>query len=191
MSKRRKLIGAAVAVGLCITAVLYFTMKEDPTDKRIEEYDEIVEEIKNGFTYDGFIEVMGDKTHMLGLPMEYEQIEQNGIFLDMQKLFVYKSTDNGIIILLQVVLNPFIESKDRWISSMNYNSMTFNSIDSMYGEFVNEKIPTVEIATNSFSYHNVDYSITVIAEENELDEATTTLMDFCNNFIPFLVIKNS
>lgn len=189
MNRRIRLIGVVVAVGLC--AVLCFLTKADTKEKSVEEYTEIVEEIKNGFTYGEFIEVMGDETHILALPAEYEQIEQNGIFLDLQKLFVYKSTDDGIIILLQVVLNPFADSEDHWISSMNYNSMTFNSVESKYGKFFNEKIPDVEIATNSFSYHSVDYSITVIAEENESQEAATTLIDFCNTFIPFIIIRDS
>lgn len=191
MNRRTKFIfiGVFLFAVLCVAALLCLSRSsytEKQHEKNVEEYNEIIEDIKTEFTYDGFIEVMGNETHILALPAEYAQIEQNGIFLDLQKLFVYKSKDSGVIIMLQIVSNPFASCEDHWVSSINYNSMTFNSLESKYGGFFNDKIPVVEIATNAFSYNKADYSIVVIAEENEKQQAATTLIDFCNKFIPFI-----
>jgi hypothetical protein len=175
----------------CIFFVLFFTVislygcsSQKIKEARTEDYYQTVDDIRSNFVYEGFIEIMQEKTHLLALPLEYEAIDEAEDFLGRQKLFVYKSYEKGAIIMLQVTFSRSIE--DEWNSSINYDSETFNSNNSKFGDFYNEAIPDIEVASNSFTYKGCHYNITSICGKNSSSLAAVELMSFSNKLIEYL-----
>ena len=151
---------------------------------RLEDYFQTIEDIRSSFNYEGFEEVMQDKTCFLALPMEYSAISKADYFLGGQKLFVYKSHDQGVIIMLQVTFNESLNNQ--WSSSVDYNSQTFNSPNSQFGDFYNEDIPDIEVASNSFAYKECNFNTLCISGKSDSSLAATVLVNFSNKLIEYL-----
>lgn len=168
--------------------VIFITFTGCNSQKKLDEsaklFDQTIEDLQNNFVYEGFEEIMHEESHLLGLPMKYKSIDKADNFLLFQKLFVYKSKEQGVIIMLQITHN--ISSENRWISSIDYSPEVFNAPSSKFGAFYVEEIPEVEIACNSFSYKNCNYSITCFSGISDSALAATTLIDFSNQLIKYL-----
>lgn len=189
-----------IVIALIISLLIIFVVvvvqnhKTDELDycnvqSQIEYFDEIVVKIKDEFVYKEFDEIMDDKTHFMALPLEYTKINELGIILDMQKLFVYIDKETGTTIILQVTLNPYSDStKSEWYSSIDYRPETFNSPDSYYGAY-NSKTPCITIGANSFSYFGINYSTVVFTQHGVELEASEVMTSFSNALIEFITKK--
>ena len=128
---------------------------------------------------------LNKKFSMLALPLEYKLINKNDEFMGLQKLFVFKSKSSDIIIMLQV--NYSGSNYNKFTSSFNYSKELFNSKDSKYGEFYNENINDVSIATNSFNYSKTSFNTLCFSNSNDYEKVNEELMSFSNKLINFLV----
>ncbi len=177
-------------VTLYLITIVTFTgcNSQKQLDENAELFDQTIEDLQNNFLYEGFEEIMHDESYLLGLPMEQPKIDKADNFLFLQKLFVYKSKKQGVVIMLQVTYNQ--HSKNQWISSIDYHPEVFNWPSSKFGKNTYiEDVPEVEIACNSFSFKNCNYSITCFSGVSDSALAATTLTDFSNQLIKYITSK--
>lgn len=174
---------------LFLTIVIFLTgcYSQKAVEESAERFDKTIEDLQNNFLYEGFEEIMHDESYLLGLPMEHPKIDKADNFLFLQKLFVYKSKEQGVVIMLQITHNRY--AKNQWISSIDYSPKVFNAPNSQFGDFYVEEIPDIEIACNSFSSKNCNYSITCFSGVSDSALAATTLTDFSNQLIKYLTSK--
>lgn len=151
----------------------------------IEVFTEEVNSLSENIKVDGYIEIMGEKSHILALPEKYQVVENAENFLTLQKLYVYKGMENGSFIMLQMTLSESLENE--WFSSINYRPDTFNKEDSHYGaEYYNDKIPKVQMAQNSFRYKGINYNLICITPDDGNYSAVSELMRFSNTLLDYL-----
>lgn len=183
------LLAIMVVVVVIILALNYKSNGTDNVQKRIEAFDQTIARIKDEFTYEDFDEVMQDKTLFMGLPAEYHQVNELGIVLDLQKLFVYMDSDTGTTIMLQVTLDPYSDvSRGEWYSSIGYRPEAFNSQDGYYGVY-NEKVPDITVGGNGFLYQGISYSIIAFSQYGTEPDALEVMTDFSNALIKFVKIR--
>ena len=184
-------LSAILVLGVCCILVLVLgavkSQNDSNTETLTEHYYEKIKEIREEFSFEGFAEVMQDRTNIMALPMEYPQINENGIFLDLQKLLVYKNDVTGTTVFLQITCDPMVYTgENQWLSSMSYSAEMFNLLNI---ESYDTNTPKVEIASNSFSYCGIVFSTLVFSNENSEPSAAAVLLDFSNKLITFLVEK--
>ncbi len=185
---RKKLIAFLLVISLCcaVGCGVIISKKRNNQGLLVSSFTQTAETIKEDFSYAGFDEIMSDKTYFLSLPLNYPQIDSSGIPLDLQKLFVYKESTTGTVIMLQITSSPSSSTKSKWISSFNYQTNLFNSPNCKFGGLYDENIPDVEISVNAFSYQGINFSVLAFAPDNNNQAAAEKMIGFCNNLIDFL-----
>lgn len=162
-------------------------MDSEENDNSRVGFETVVNNVKDNFTYDGYEEIMKDKSVVLALPMEYEKIDEAEDYLALQKLFVYKNVDKGVIILLQITENSNVE--DCWNHSLSYSPMEYNNPEK--GVIVD--IPEIEVSAYSFTHEGYNYMSIGLSESEQEDPylATTELIGFNNELISFITERTT
>lgn len=148
----------------------------------LDEFESFYSHIKDNFTYDGYEEIMKDKSVVLALPLEYKKVDEAVDYLVLQKLFVYKNEEKDVIILLQITDSQ--DTEDSWNHSLTYSPMDFNNPET--GAVLD--IPEIEMGAYSFTYEGYNYmSIALSGSKQENPYfVTEELLAFNNEFINFI-----
>ena len=152
---------------------------EDRT-KAQAEFEALVKDVNENFIYDGFKEILKDKSVELLLPLEYEKIDETAAYF--QKLFVYKNEDKGVIIILQITESQSPENS--WNHGMSYGPDEYTG----YDEGSDADMPEVEMGAYSFTYDGYNYMSIGLCESDPEDAflAKSELIAFNNALIDFI-----
>ncbi len=151
-------------------------------DNSLVDFEKVVNNVKDNFVYNGYEEIMKDKSVVLALPLEYEKIDEAVDYLALQKLFVYKNVEKGVIILLQITKTW--DDENSWNHSLSYSSTQYINLEE--GMIVDK--PEVEVGAYSFTYEGYNYMTIGLSESESEDSylATTELVGFNNELISFI-----
>ena len=184
-SKSKIVITSTIILCILLGGIYYFNVKMNSLSTyAIDEYANLIQNIDNNFTFSNYEELMNNRSHMLALPLYCEDISPENGFIGRQKLFVFKSRTSGTVIMLQITYTG--SDVDVWSSSFSYSPDLFNASDSVYGNFYNEKIPEVQLASNSFNYKGCSFNLLCLSDDSEKDLAASELMAFSNELIKFI-----
>lgn len=162
------------------------SQEEAISAERYNNFWQTVSCINDNFYYEGYSEIMNEKSYFLSIPEEaINIIDEADDILSMQKLFVYKNKQKGAVILLQITFNK--SNNNYWNSSIDYDSDIFNNTDSYFASDYNQYIPDVYVAVNAFSFDNCFYQIICLSDRSEENFANSELTDFSNSLIRFLM----
>lgn len=151
-------------------------------EKSLTEFEAIVNNIMDNFTYDGYEEIMKTKSVVLALPMEYEKVDEAIDYLALQKLLVYKNVERDVIILLQITKSQ--DAENSWNHSLSYSPAEYNSQEK--GTAID--ISDVEVGAYSFTYEGYNYMSVGLSDSKpeEFQLAATELVGFNNVLITFI-----
>lgn len=183
MKKKQRVLFVLFAVVISLAGCNKQRGSEE-NDNLLTEFEAVVKNVNENFMYDGYEEIMKNKSVVLALPLEYEKIDEAIDYLALQKLFVYKNVDKDVLILLQITKSAGEENSNSWNHGLSYSPMEYNNPEK--GTVVD--MPEIEVGAYSFSYEGYNYMSIGMAgiDPEKLDLATTELIGFNNELIRFI-----
>lgn len=171
------------ALSIMLNVYLMVWGKQDETREEIFErnYTKFIEytgRLIEEFQYDGYKEILGERSHMLALPLNKPEDE----FIGRQKLFIYINDSKNTIIIVSLTASQFNHmDNDEWTHSFDYTPWLLKDNN-------NETLPVGAIASNSFNKNGCNFTLLAFSHYNgeSVGDATQELIHFSNVLVTFL-----
>lgn len=148
-----------------------------------EEFAELTRTIDEGFQVDGYQEVLSKNN--MELTMDLPMRSGDATFDKRGKVFVYKSAEKNVVIMMELSYSGLPTPKEEhWLASFGYTPAFLNSTDYL-SEYYDPELPPIFLATSSFCYDGIYYTLTGFSDtaadilaENELTQFINALLSF-------------
>lgn len=156
-----------------------------------DEWNELIKfsakmnDLAENFQYKDYTELIGaERTHVSAVPLEAHRIDSSvDRFLNRQKAFVYRNSDECATIILEVTLSK--SDVNEWSHSFPYSPSVFNADNAMYSSEHDDRIPDIQINSQAFLYEGCNYSVICFTDDDGM-KSSEIIMDFCNQLIEYL-----
>lgn len=148
-----------------------------------EDFVSLTKTIDNEFSVNGYQEILSKNGMdlMMALPLQ----SNDDTFNARTKVFVYKSTKENVVIMLEISYSNFpAPTKEEWFASFDYTPNFLNS--TKYLSEYDPDLPRIFLATNSFRYLGICYTLTCFSDTATDILAQNELTKFSNNLLSFL-----
>ncbi|GEN85247.1 hypothetical protein SLU01_35590 [Sporosarcina luteola] len=138
------------------------------------KYELLVNRIQKEFTMEGYKEILGENSDIVVVPdiIAGQQDIPEGLYLRNKK-FIYKNSNNGMIIILSISASE--KRVDRfWDHSINYAKENYNSETGIYKDTYDSIFPDSEVSI--YDFRGDGYSLSIVGiSDNPLNEDVFTL----------------
>lgn len=150
-----------------------------------EDFLSLTGAIEDGFSASGYQEIL--RKNNMDLTMALPQQAEDDTFDLRTKVFVYKNTEKNVVILLNVSYSDLpMPTEETWLASFDYTPNLLNSTKYLSG--YDPDLPPIFLATHSFCYAGIHYTLTCFSDtatdilaQNELTQFSNALLSFIKN----------
>ncbi|WP_042472032.1 hypothetical protein [Bacillus ndiopicus] len=169
-----------VVAGLLLSTKNITSSKMNNLDT--SNYELLVNRIKNEFNVEGYKEILGENGDIVVVPdiIDGQQdIFPEGLYYRNKK-FVYKNSENGMIIILSISAAEEREGRF-WNHSISYDSESYNSKTGMYKDTYNAIFPNSEASIYEFTGNG--YSLLLVGISSNLDNVDVFTLNETAQFL--------